>query len=154
MSDTAKVYIAGPMRGYAELNFPAFLDASHRFRCAGWTVRNPVEIGREAFGLDPQAVSPAAFLREDVRILIDCDAIAVLPGWELSTGAKCEAAVARSLGLTFYDATTLEEIPPPSLIEIRGGYELPATLPQSSVPDASPRALSSQGRAEHTTEKA
>lgn len=131
----SRIYIAGPMRGYPDLNFAAFHDAADRFCRAGWTVRNPVEIGREEFGLDPQAVSPAEFLRADIRVLLDCEAIAVLPGWEHSTGARCEAAVARSLGHVFYDATTMEEIPSPREIVIRAGYEAPVELPPSVVPE-------------------
>lgn len=123
------VYIAGPMRGYQGLNFPAFHDAADRFRRAGWTVRSPVEIGREMFGANPDAVSPAEFLRADIRALLDCDAIAVLPGWEHSTGAKAEAAAAVTLGLPFYNAVTMEARRAPELIEIRGGYEKPVELP-------------------------
>lgn len=123
------IYVAGPMRGYPDLNFPAFHTASDAFRRRGWTVRNPVEIGREAFGPNPSSVSPAEFLRADIRVLVDCDAIALLPGWELSTGARAEAGVAASLSLTFYDAVTLEEIPTPRNIVIAGGYELPVELP-------------------------
>lgn len=123
-----RIYIAGPMRGYPELNFPAFHDAADRFRRAGYIVRNPVEIGMEAFGPNPEAVSPGEFLREDIRIVLDCDAMALLPGWDKSTGAKCEAVVARTLGLTFYDAVTMQEIDPPSRIEIGSGYEAPPDL--------------------------
>jgi hypothetical protein len=134
-----KLYIAGPMRGYPNLNFDAFHDAADRFRRLGYTVRNPVEIGREEFGPDASAVSPAEFLRADLRIVIDCAAIALLPGWERSTGAKIEAAVAVALGHTFYDALTLEEMPTPALIQIRGGYERPVELPPDMLaPAASP----------------
>lgn len=125
---TRMIYIAGPMRGYPDLNFPAFHDAADRFRRAGWTVRNPVEIGRETFGPSSDAVSPAGFLRADLRAILDCDAMALLPGWERSTGAKAEASVAVTLGFSFYDAVTMEEIDAPTLIEIRGGYERPVDL--------------------------
>ncbi len=124
-----KIYVAGPMRGYPDLNFAAFHDAAHRFRVAGWTVRNPVEIGREAFGSNSEAASPAEFLRADLIEVLACHAIAVLPGWELSTGARCEAAVARTLGLPFFCAISGEPIESPDAIAIRGGYERPPELP-------------------------
>jgi hypothetical protein len=92
-----------------------------------------VEIGRECFGLNPSAVSPSEFLRADLRVLIDCEAIALLPGWEFSMSARAEAVVAVSLGHTFYDALSGEECPRPALIEIHGGYEMSATLPASRV---------------------
>jgi uncharacterized protein DUF4406 len=124
------IYVAGPMRGYPDLNFPAFHDAADRFRRAGWTVRNPVEIGREAFGPNPEAVQPREFLRADIRVLVDCQAIAVLPGWEHSTGARCEAAIARSLGLAFFDAATMTRLATIPPITITGGYDEPAISPE------------------------
>lgn len=127
------VYISGPMRGYPDLNFAAFHDAADRFRRAGWTVKNPVEIGRAAFGPDAGCASPADFLRADVREVLDCDAMAVLPNWHLSTGAKAEAAVAVALGQKFFDAVTMQEIETPELIEIRGGYSKPVVLPAGMV---------------------
>lgn len=113
------------MAGYPALNFPAFHVAADLFRRAGWTVRNPVEIGREAFGQNCDAVSPSEFLRADLRVLLDCDAIALLPKWGVSVGARAEAAVAVAIGLSFYDAETLSETPAPDLISISGYRSAP-----------------------------
>jgi hypothetical protein len=134
-----KIYIAGPMRGYPELNFPAFHDAADRFRRAGWTVRNPVEIGRDTFGPDSGAVSPSEFLRADLVEVLTCDAMAVLPGWAKSTGARCEAAVALAVGLAFFDAETMEEIEPPAEVTVNG-YSLPPTIDAAVHSAASQRA--------------
>lgn len=136
-----KIYIAGPMRGFPELNFPAFHDASDRFRRAGWTVRNPVEIGRETFGPDSGAVPPSEFLRADLRDVIECDAIAVLPGWAKSTGARCEAAVALALGHAFYDAETMKQIDPPADVLVNG-YAAPLTIDLAAHTAAAKRAAS------------
>ena len=37
------IYVAGPMRGYPEFNFPSFHAAAAQLRAAGHTVFNPAE---------------------------------------------------------------------------------------------------------------
>ena len=104
-----RIYIAGPMTGVPDHNFPAFLAAADRFREAGWEVTNPAENlgGRTDL---PREI----FLRLDVILLAQCDAIALLPGWERSAGATLEAVLATEIGLRFFDAISgmqLEEPP-------------------------------------------
>lgn len=123
---TERIYIAGPMRGYPEHNFPAFNAAAVRFRAAGWHVENPVEIGEAAFGNGNPNVPGGEYLRADVRAICDCNAMALLPGWEKSTGARAEVALAVTIGLAFHDAETMARIAAPSRIVICGGYEKPA----------------------------
>lgn len=117
-----RIYIAGPMRGLPGHNFPAFGAAAARFRDAAWEVSSPVEIGRAYFGNDPN-VAGSKYIHVDLLYLMDCDAVALLPGWEGSTGARCEVAVAITMGLEFYDAETLERIDTPERVTVCGGYE-------------------------------
>ncbi len=121
----ARIYIAGPMRGHPEHNFPAFRDAEARFARAGFDVVSPVTIGEALFGNDP-TVPGGEYIRADVRALAECHAIALLPGWEHSTGARCEAVVARTIGMAFYDAVSGARMPRPARIVCNGGYEVPA----------------------------
>lgn len=87
---------------------------------------SPVEVGEEKFRNNPN-VAAANYLREDLRLIVrDCDAIALMPEWDHSTGARCEVAVAMTLGLEFYDAVTMAKIDPPERVTINGGYEKPA----------------------------
>ncbi len=105
-----RVYIAGPMTGRSERNFPAFDLAAQRFRDAGWTVANPTENFDGCTDL-PRAV----YMRADMILLARCDAIAMLPGWQESRGALLEYLNARELDLTVLDAETMEplaEAPP------------------------------------------
>ena len=38
-----RIYVAGPMTGLPELNYPAFNAAADRLRARGWHVENPAE---------------------------------------------------------------------------------------------------------------
>ena len=100
--NTKRIYIAGPMTGYPDLNFPAFHEAARRFAEAGWEVQNPAD----NFG-GRTDLSRATYMRADVAVLLQCHAIAMLPGWERSPGARLEHLLARELDLPIYDARTL-----------------------------------------------
>lgn len=115
------VYICGPMSGYLELNFPAFRKATELFREFGHEVISPVEIGDDLCGNDPSTKS-VVFLRADLYKLLSCKGIALLPFWQNSIGARCEVAVAISLGFEFYDASTGLAIPRPANVLIDRGY--------------------------------
>ncbi|QNB13454.1 DUF4406 domain-containing protein [Paraburkholderia tropica] len=96
-----KLYIAGPMTGYAELNFPAFHAEAARLRALGFEIVNPAEINA-----DPTA-GWLECMRADVKQLVDCDGVALLPGWEQSRGATIERNLARDLGLRVIRAVHL-----------------------------------------------
>lgn len=97
------IYIAGPMSGVENLNFPAFNAEAARLRALGHAVINPAEIN----GDDPDAVAAMSTaglaqhwrncMRADITALMTCDAISILPGWERSKGAAIEHYIARSL---------------------------------------------------------
>ncbi|MBN2448155.1 MAG: DUF4406 domain-containing protein [Phycisphaerae bacterium] len=106
MLTRGRMYIAGPMTGIPEHNFSAFHAAAERFRQAGWDVANPAE----NFG-GRTDLPRTTYLRSDVAMLAQCDAIALLPGWQLSAGATLEAVIACELGLRVFDAATGEPMP-------------------------------------------
>lgn len=88
-----RLYLAGPMSGLPKLNFPAFHAEAARLRAMGYTVVNPAEINS-----DMQA-EWADCMRADIRELVTCDGIALLPGWARSKGATLEHHIASSLGM-------------------------------------------------------
>ncbi|MGA2495278.1 MAG: DUF4406 domain-containing protein [Roseiarcus sp.] len=110
-----KLYLAGPMRGYAEFNFPAFHAAAARLRGARHFVFSPAEKDIERHGVDiskgnadgceAKAAAEHGFnLREALGvdlawICAEADGIALLPGWEASKGVCAERAAAIALGL-------------------------------------------------------
>lgn len=125
----AKVYIAGPMRGYPQFNFPAFDKAAALGRSLGWEVISPAEMDRQAGINEKENDTPhftpeliRVFIRRDVDVLVnqlkaeDGDAIALLPGWTQSTGAKGELALALWAKLRVLDAETFL----PKIVEMRG----------------------------------
>jgi len=125
-----RIYIAGPMRGYEDSNYPAFNRAAARFRALGWVVANPAEIG--SLFNHSSTIDPAEYIREDLHHLARCEAIALLSGWEASVGARCEVAVALTLGLRFFDAGTgMALSQPPARVTIAGGYDQEPGVPMT-----------------------
>lgn len=86
-----RIYIAGPMTGLPESNYPAFNQAADILRAQGFEVENPAE------NPAPPCGSWEAYMRMAVRQLIACDGIALLPGWERSRGATIESRLAADL---------------------------------------------------------
>lgn len=110
-----KIYLAGPMRGYPQFNFPAFHAAAARLRAQGHVVFNPAQRDEGVYGTDfaagnktgdeKEATATYGFnLREalaaDMKFICEeAEAIAMLPGWKKSKGATAEHATAEALGL-------------------------------------------------------
>jgi nucleoside 2-deoxyribosyltransferase len=97
-----KVYIAGPMSGYPDNNFAAFDSAAEALRQSGHEVVSPADMNRAAGFTPNRKPTPkeyADFMREDIKAILSCDAIAMLPFWRLSKGASFEHSVAEMIGL-------------------------------------------------------
>lgn len=100
-----RVYLAGPMRGYKDFNFPAFRKYAKQLRADGFEVFNPAEKGVEAeVEKDPNLQHSLAFRRRVFKMDIDficehADVIAMMPGWEMSSGARAEHALALAIGI-------------------------------------------------------
>lgn len=86
-----RIYIAGPMTGLPDLNYPAFHAEAARLRAIGFRVENPAE--------NQQQCDWQSYMRVAIAQLVKCDAIALLPGWQSSRGALIENGLAVSLGI-------------------------------------------------------
>ena len=105
-----KVYLAGPMRGYPEYNFPAFHYAANTLRNEGHEVFSPAEKGEEvgyvelpesSIGADEGLAFRRKVFKLDLSWICEhADAVALMAGWENSKGAQAERAAAEAVGLT------------------------------------------------------
>lgn len=86
-----KTYIAGPMTHYPDLNKAAFNAAAERLKALGREVFNPVNNGLT----DEHPWEE--HMRADIAMLMQCQCIHLLPGWENSKGAALEHHIALSL---------------------------------------------------------
>ncbi len=90
-----RIYISGPITGRdIEVARREFEWAADALRASG---HEPV---------DPMAEVPynpgwtwRDYMRADIRLLVDCDAVALLPKWEWSRGAELERDIAERLGM-------------------------------------------------------
>ncbi|MBR7899930.1 DUF4406 domain-containing protein [Burkholderia multivorans] len=98
-----RIYVAGPMTGHPQLNFPAFHAEAARLRALGYEVVNPAELNT-----DP-AADWLQCMRTDIKHLVDCDAIAMLEGWQTSRGASLEYTIALTLGHAVFRAVDIVE---------------------------------------------
>lgn len=92
-----KIYVAGPMTGLPDFNFPAFHTASATLRAQGWQVVNPAEINPDS------SLAWTECMRRDIAELVTCDAIHLLDGWWASKGATLEHHIAERLGMQVYE---------------------------------------------------
>jgi hypothetical protein len=116
-----KIYLAGPMRGIPEFNFPAFHRAAAKLRAAGHEVFSPAEADIKVYGKDisqgNETGSEAKVEAEHGVTIRDCmkrdavwicdegEAICMLPGWQNSKGAKAEKALMEAVNgqILYYD---------------------------------------------------
>ncbi|MFN3375602.1 MAG: DUF4406 domain-containing protein [Burkholderiaceae bacterium] len=89
----ARLYLCGPMTGLPEFNYPAFHAAAAELRACGFTVVNPAESGLPADAPWHQ------HMRVNLKAMMDCDGVALLPGWQASKGATLEVDLALELSM-------------------------------------------------------
>lgn len=114
-----RIYLAGPMRGIPEFNFPTFHAVAWALRQNGHEVFSPAEKDIERHGgvdiskgnkhgsleqaQDEHKFSLRQALHQDLEyICLHADIVYLLPGWETSSGSMAEhrtAAALRSEGM-------------------------------------------------------
>ena len=92
MKSKDKLYLSGPMTGLPNLNREAFTKAAKALRAEGYAVINPPELDRN----EPQR-SWEGCLQRDIKYLMKCNAVALLPNWKKSRGASLEVYIAKAL---------------------------------------------------------
>jgi len=95
-----RIYLAGPMTGLPDYNYPAFHAETARLRALGFEVISPAEI-------NPDGGTWETCMRRDIAQMLTCDTVAILPGWNQSRGANVEVELAIHLGITVVLAHSL-----------------------------------------------
>lgn len=98
-------YISGPMKGYEDLNFPAFEAVTRQLQDSGIKVISP-------HMLNPDKDNPGDldYLRFDFEMMCKhCQGIILLKGWPKSRGARAELEIALTLEwpVYYYDCWVL-----------------------------------------------
>lgn len=106
-----KIYISG---GISKLDpneaRKRFADAEEALTELGYEVYNPEKIGRMMPNLEYKQ-----YMRHDINMLLDSDAVVILPGWETSDGATAERYLAHACRIPIYNAV--------EFIQLKAGIE-------------------------------
>jgi hypothetical protein len=106
-----KVYISGPITGIPDFG-RSFEKAAAYLAEQGHESVNPaaaVPLCGNTCGEVKGRHSWACYMRNDLQLLLDCDAILMLDGWERSHGARLELHVATACELTVLHRTSDKE---------------------------------------------
>lgn len=91
---SGRMYLSGKMSGEPDFNYPAFNAKAAELRAQGFEVVNPAENAL------PEGTPWEDHMRRDITLMMGCDSIYLLPGWNNSSGARLEHCIARNLGFT------------------------------------------------------
>ena len=95
-----KIYICGQITGvdnYAQ----TFEQAEQNLIAEGYEVVNPCKLPHK------HDKTWKSYMKEDIKAMIDCDAIYLLPNWRESSGATIEFIIALSLKMLILTKTNL-----------------------------------------------
>lgn len=105
---TLRVYIAGPMTGIKDYNRMAFAEAASKLWHMGHEPVNPHDV---CVGIPDGDWN--ACMRADIAALMTCDAVALLPGWINSKGARLEHDIATRLSMACRSVEGFERVTVP-----------------------------------------
>lgn len=101
-------YLAGPMTGMEDNNWPAFDRHARLLEINDQKVINPADHDRKVgLDLNTEEGTFAAFRWDFEQIITKADGVAVIAGWERSRGARAEVELARLIGLPVVHADNL-----------------------------------------------
>lgn len=100
-SAPVRLYLSGPMTGLPGNNYPAFDRAAAELREMGYEVRSPAELAPPTDWARRDGVNEPRWddwMRVALALMLQCDAVVMLDGWEQSRGACMERDTARRMG--------------------------------------------------------
>jgi hypothetical protein len=139
MDRNIKYYLAGPMTGRPQFNYPLFDSVAEQLRGWGLEIFSPAEMDIDEVRDEAMAnmtgdmpetneISGETwgdFLARDVKLIADeLGGIILLPEWDTSRGARLEAFVALNCGYPAYeylDGICVEILPETAMEKINEG---------------------------------
>jgi hypothetical protein len=104
-----KMYLSGKVSGLSKEEYERnFNLAADLVSAAGHEPVNPIKVvldnceGVEVCGGEGEIHHWTCYMRHDLRDMLLCDAIVVLPNWTDSSGARLEITVADELSMKMY----------------------------------------------------
>lgn len=98
------IYISGQMTGLPDFNYPKFFEVEKKI-VDTWDkhlIFNPARID-ELFDLKERTNTREWYLTKALDMLLCCNSIVMLNGWQHSAGARLEFEIAKELKMQIYD---------------------------------------------------
>ena len=109
------LYIAGPMSGMPDLNYPLFFETEKRLTELGHNPINParIDMAEEADAALANAILSISsdaennrtweyYMQRDIPLMLKGDGVCLLPNWRRSRGARLEVMIAQTLKMPLY----------------------------------------------------
>lgn len=121
MPDPMLLYVAGPYRGHSLAEVDHNIQTARRVAIAIWEQGHYAicpHLNTANFHDDCKVVDEGHYLRGYIKIVLRCDGVVMVPGWEGSEGAREERRVAIENHLpVFY----FPDLPSPFAVQLNGG---------------------------------
>ena len=115
-----KIYISGAISHHDEQERrKAFARTAAMCETLGFESMNPFENELHRMGV-AEKFSWREHMKVDLQMLLGCDAICMMDGWEESKGCKLEHDVASTCGLTVYYESDVRTIARGRGFDVRG----------------------------------
>lgn len=108
-----RAYISGPITGIPNKNIDMFDAAAHWCEQENIPYINPLDHEGSPCGVT--GVTPTSwedYMKRDIKWLLECDTIILLPDWSKSKGAIIEAQLAEALGYNMFYFNIEDRLPP------------------------------------------
>lgn len=107
MTRDSKIYISSKMSGLTDYGISNFDSEEAYLRSKGYTnISNPSCIVKK-YGYSK---SYSFYLKEAIKMLLECDTIYLFGNWEDSHGAQLERSIAKALNMEIVEAPVKEYI--------------------------------------------
>ena len=99
------IYLAGPYRAPTVWGIRQNIDKAEKYALEFWKRGVPVISPHKNTALFDGAlgIPDSTWLEGDLIMLVRCDALVLLPGWENSSGTKAERARAEGAGMPVFE---------------------------------------------------